>query len=386
MNLIGGRRAWTVDTNLTGLYKQILGYFREPVHTHSRFALTIFFFLSLVVAPRLAKAQTFTLSSAPGGITLTPAGSNYAGSFGTLNALGIGTPAAGVTVIPVGGGALYRTTYQLAVTGLVGTHKAGVTGYASTNFAHPTALIMESCPSTSACNTSGVFSAMSTSSATPTTVVAAPGIPNSTVTAGLAIFVPDNNGASAFAGTDSAVITLNMTDLTNNKPIGTVTISLNSPSETLQTSVQLTLATAPGGVTIAAASDYSLSFSNVNGLGIGPLAGLTTTSVSGGIVYATPYLLQPAFSNFSSTTSTLSVYVSSNFAHSAILQADDATASGGPFSAISTSAGSPTQITTSAASRSSVTRYLGLFVSNINGPTAITGADTATLTFTLTVP
>ncbi len=386
MKLIGGRRTWTVDANLTGLYEQILGYFRDGVHKHSRFALTIFFFVTLAVAPRPAKAQTFTLGSAPGGITLTPAGSNYAGSFGTLNALGIGTPSSGVTVIPLANGALYLTTYRLTASGLPGPHTAGVTGYVSTNFAHPTALIIESCPSTSACNTSGAFSVMSTSSAAPTSVIAAPGIPNSTVTAGLAIFVPDNNGASAFAGTDSAVITLNMTDLTNNKPIGTLTISLNSPSETLQTSVQLTLATAPGGVTIAAASDYSLSFSNVNGLGIGPLAGLTTSSVGGGIVYSTPYLLQPAFSNFNSTTSTLSVYVSSNFAHPAILQADDATASGGPFTAISTSAGSPTQITTSAASRSAVTRYLGLFVSNINGPSAFTGADTATLTFTLTVP
>jgi hypothetical protein len=65
---------------------------------------------------------------------------------------------------------------------------------------------------------------------------------------------------------------------------------------------------------------------------------------------------------------------------------DDAAASGGPYTAISTSAGSPTQITTSAASRSPLTRYLGLLVSNINGVSAFTGADTAALTFTLTVP
>jgi hypothetical protein len=355
------------------------------MQTQSRLALTILFLLTFTAVLRAASA-TFTLGSAPGGITLTQAGTNYSGSFGTVNAMGIGTPAAGVTVIPVAGGAIYLTTYQLTVSGLPNPHTAGVTAYVSTNFAHPTALIMESCPNTSACNTSGAFSAMSTNSATPTTVIGAPGITDSTVTAGLAIFVPDNNGAAAFAGTDSAVVTLTMTDLWNNKPVATLTISLNSPSETLQTSMQLTLATAPGGVTIAAASDYSLSFSNVNGLGISPLAGLTTTSTGGGIVYSTPYLLQPAFSNFSSTTCTLSVYVSSNFAHPAILQADDANASGRPFTAISTSAGSPTQITTSAASRSSVTRYLGLFVSNINGPSAFTGADTATLTFSLTVP
>jgi len=375
-----------VTANLTAMYRQKLGYFRERAHTRSRFALTIFFFLTIALAPRPANGQTFTLSSAPFGIVLTPAGTNYSGSFGTLNALGIGTPAAGVTVIPLSNGALYLTTYRLTVSGLVGSHTAGVTGYVSTNFSHPAALVMESCPSTSACNTSGAFSTFSTNSATPTTVIAPPGIPNFTVTAGLAIFVPDNNGASAFAGTDSAQITLNMTNLTNNKPIGTVTISLNSPSETLQTAVKLTLATAPGGVTVTTAADYSMSFGNVNGLGIGPLAGLTTSSVAGGIIYSTPYLLQPAFTDFSFTTATLQVYASSNFAHPTILQMDDAAASGGPYTAISTSAGSPTQITTSAASRSPLTRYLGLLVSNINGVSAFTGADTAALTFTLTVP
>jgi hypothetical protein len=286
----------------------------------------------------------------------------------------------------VAGGAIYMTTYRLTVSGLPKPHTAVATAYVSTNFAHPTALIMESCLSTSACNTDTDYSVMSTSSAAPTTVIAPPGIPDSTVTAGLAIFVPDNNGAGAYSGTDNAVITIVMTNFWNNKEIGTLTISLNNPSQTLQTAVQLTLATAPGGVTIAAASDYSLSFNNVNGLGIGPLAGLTTTSVGGGIVYSTPYLLEPAFSNFASTTSTLSVHVSSNFAHPAILEADDATASGGPFTAISLNAAAPTQLSTSAASRSPVTRYLGLFVSNINGPSAFTGADTATLTFTLTVP
>ena len=36
---------------------------------------------------------------------------------------------------------------------------------------------------------------MSLLAAAPTTVVAAPGISNQTVTVGLGIFVPDNNGA-----------------------------------------------------------------------------------------------------------------------------------------------------------------------------------------------
>ena len=65
--------------------------------------------------------------------------------------------------------------------------------------------------------------------AAPTTVVAAPGINNQTVTAGLAIFVPDNNGASAFTGVDTARITLTATDTTNNKDFATVEIRLDTP-------------------------------------------------------------------------------------------------------------------------------------------------------------
>ncbi|MGC2697794.1 MAG: hypothetical protein WA738_18560, partial [Candidatus Angelobacter sp.] len=64
----------------------------------------------------------------------------------------------------------------------------------------------------------------------------------------------------------------------------------------------------------------------------------------------------------------------------------DASASGGPYNTIGTTAGTATQITNTAANRSTVTRFLGLFVSNVNGATAFTGGDAATMTFTMTVP
>jgi len=357
-------------------------------HGVSFSALVILAFI-LMAPARQAGAQTFSLSSAPGGITLTVGGggNRYSGQFGTMNALGIGTPSAGVTVIPLSNGALYYTPYRLTVTGLAANHKAGVTGFVSTNFGHPAALIMQSCPSTSSCNSSAQFSAMSTIAGAPTTIVPAPGIGNSTVTAGLAIFLPDNNGATAFTGLDTARLSLTMTDLTNNQVVGTIEIRLNSPQgETVQDAVRLTLATASGGLTVTPSADFSMNFGNVNGLGFGPGAGLTTVAAAGGVIYSTPYVLQPTFTDFTSTTATIKTFVSTNFAHPAVLQLRDAAASAGPYTNIGTTAGTATQITNTAANRSSITRFLGLFVSNTNGATAFAGSDAATLTFTLTVP
>ena len=304
-----------------------------------------------------------------------------------MNALGIGTPATGVTVIPLSNGALYLTHYQITISGLPNPHRGAVTAFVNSNFTHPAALILQSCPSSSACNASGNFSAMSLLAAAPTTVVAAPGITDQTVTAGLAIFVPDNNGASSFTGVDTARITFTATDTTNNKNFATAEIRLDTPvGETVQTAVRLTLATATGGLTITPGADFSMNFGNVNGLGFGPGAGLTTVAAAGGVVYSTPYVLQPAFSAFRSTTGTIKTFVSTTFAHPTILTLRDASASAGPYNNIGTTAGTATQITATAADRSSITRFLGLFVSNTNGATAFRGSDSATLTFTITVP
>jgi hypothetical protein len=220
----------------------------------------------------------------------------------------------------------------------------------------------------------------------PSTVVATLG--NATVTGGIGIFVPDNDGATAFAGVDNtAIVTYVMRDVSNNNILQTATWSFNAtPNNTIQTAVQLTLATATGGLTVTPANNYSMNFGNVNGLGFGPAAGLTTVPAAGGVVYSTPYLIQPVFTDFTSTTATIKVFASTNFAHPTILQARDGTASAGTFNNIGLTAGTATQITAAATDRSSITRFLGLFVSNINGPTSLRGGDNATLTFTMTVP
>jgi hypothetical protein len=338
--------------------------------------------------PVQAQNGTFTVSAAPGGIALAAGGGGtLSGQFGTMNALGIGTPGAGVTVIPLSNGALYLTHYQINISGLPNPHQGAVTAFVNSNFTHPAALVMQSCPSSSTCNASGSYSAISLNAGAPTTVIAAPGISNQTVTVGLAVFVPDNNGAASFTGTDTARITLTATDTTNNKNFATAEIRLDTPvGETVQSAVRLTLATATSGLTISPGADFSMNFGNVNGLGFSPSAGLTTVAAAGGIVYSTSYLLQPAFSAFRSTTATIKTFVSSPFAHPTILILRDAAASAGPYNNIGTTAGTATQITNTAADRSSITRFLGLFVSNTNGATAFQGSDSATLTFTMTVP
>src|SRR5579864_5408427 len=349
------------------------------------FRALIILVLALVAIPRPAAAQGATMQLIPvaGGLTGTQVGNNYFTSFGTMNSLGIGAPGAGITVAPLSNGALYFSEYQIIIAGLRGTHKAGITAFVSTNFVHPAAEILQNCPSTATCTASGSYSAMSTNALTPTNVVAAPGVGNTTVTVGVGIFLPDNDGASAYTGNDTVAFTLTLTDLTNGRVQMTSTVFLNTPAETVQDAVRMTLSTATGGLTVTPAADYSMNFGNVNGLGIGPAAGLTTVSVAGGKVYSTPYLLNPVFTDFTSTTATIKVALTTNFAHPVILQLDDSGNSGGPFAQITPAA---LQITKTAGDRSSITRYLGLFVSNTNGAGAFTGSDTATLTFTMTVP
>src|SRR5579871_3527774 len=68
--------------------------------------------------PAEAQNGTFTVSAAPGGITLAAGGGGtLSGQFGAMNGLGIGTPGTGVTVIPLSNGALYITHYQITISG-----------------------------------------------------------------------------------------------------------------------------------------------------------------------------------------------------------------------------------------------------------------------------
>ena len=347
--------------------------------------LSLLIVAMLLVSP-LARG-TLTLQTGTG-IVIGGAHPNFTGTLGNVNGLGVGTPSAGVNVITTGvtGGVLYTTPYVLNMSGLPGGNSATVTAYVSTNFAHPAILNLYSCPINTSCTTFSSFTDLSTSPAAPTTVIPSPGVENnSSSTAYLGLFVANTNGASAFTGANSATITFVATRVSNGSTNDTVKLALNN--ETVQNAVQLLMATASGlAITTGSGTDFAMNFGNVNGLGIAPPAGLTVTSVAGGVVYATSYFLQPTFSSFTSTTGTLKAYVSTDFANDTVLQLDTATAIGGPFTAISKTSAAQTMLTSSAASGTNFTGYLGLFVSNVNGTGAFNGADSAILTYTLTVP
>jgi len=331
--------------------------------------------------------QDIALQTASGGVTISGSGP-FTSGFGNVNGLGAGTTPTGLTLVTSGvsGGVLYTTPYNIRISGASTSHPAAVSIYMSTNFGHPSNLILKSCYPSSSCTSAASYGAVSTSSASPTPVISAPGLNNSTVTASFALFVSNTSGTGFFSGTDTAAVTFLVYDASNMSLKHTYVLNLTSPATNVQTAVRLTLGTASGGVTISPASDYSMSYGNVNGLGIGPSSGLTVVSASGGVIYTTPYLLQPSFSSFSTSTATLKAYVSLDFVHPAIVEMRNASSSGGPYAAISKSSGSQTSLTATAASGTAVTRYLGLFVANTNGASAFTGADNARLTYTLTAP
>jgi hypothetical protein len=329
-----------------------------------------------------------------GGVTISGSSPSFKSGYGNVNGLGVGTPGAGISILTTGvaAGVFYTTPYDIVLSAMTATHKAKVTVYVSTQFAHPTVLYLLSCYPSGGCTTGASYTTISINAGAPTTVIASPGVANGTYIGSLALFVSNANGGGTFTGADTATLTFTATDL-NNSNTSTVTLALNTPNETVQTALQLLLATATGGLTISPASDFSASYGNTNGLGVGtPSSGLTLVSATGGVIYSTPYYLEPSFSSFASTTGSVGIYVSTAFAHPNTLTLKDAATSGGPYTSISTSSSSPTSITTSASSGSTITRYLGLFVSSSNGAGAFpgtagaSGADAATLTYSFTVP
>lgn len=166
---------------------------------------------------------------------------------------------------------------------------------------------------------------------------------------------------------------------------------------TVQKAIALTLSqgASGGACTVTAASDYSMAFGNVDALGINtPTCGSKFDPATPGTspsAYYTDYRLTPMFTNQASTTSTVTAYVSTNFATLSsilsVVQASSAPGSIAALSAMSTSSGSPTSIGTSLASGTAITRYIGVTVQPTNsGSATVSGSDTATITYTMTVP
>jgi hypothetical protein len=193
-------------------------------------------------------------------------------------------------------------------------------------------------------------------------------------------------------------IALAQTQATNtNKVSPTLQVSAN-----VQKAVQLTLSTgtvaaAHCAVAPGAGTDYSMNFGTVDGLGIN--AGNcnkfspTTPGVSNA-VYWSDYQLTPVFSSQSVSTNTITAQVTTTFGGVAngtsnlIIVRDSANSSTLPASAASFSnmgSAAADTIATNAANGTALTRYIGIAVTPANGASVLTGNQSATVTFTLTV-
>ena len=352
-----------------------------------RNALLVLLVLPLYGAP--AHAATISLSSSASGVTLGGSGTAATMSLGSGNGLGVGTEAAGVGRVTLGTGPAYTSPFTISLTGWGGSPSISVTAYVSTNFAHgsgATPLLRSTYCLAADCTVAANHGTLSTSSASPTAIRAG-AVNNTTFASNTGALIVYVNGATAFTGTETATITFKAVDLNN--PSRTASASL-TVSATVQTAVEFSVDTG-GGLPVSAggSTDYVIDFGTVDGLGVSSGNGATRTTSASGALYSTSYLVRPAFSSMASTTGSVSMYVSSNFAHTGLLQLQhSASGASNGFSAVSTnsSLAAQTVISASATSRTGITRYLGLFVFAVNGAAAFVGADSAVITYTLIVP
>src|SRR5262245_51328655 len=187
---------------------------------------------------------------------------------------------------------------------------------------------------------------------------------------------------------------------------GTQATNTNTVAPTLQISanvqkaIRLTLSTgtavATPHCTVTATGgtpDYTMNFGTVDALAINaPSCGSVFAPAVPGAdsaIYWSDYNLTPVFTGQSTTNNTITAKVTTNFTAADISVVRDSANSNtvpttaGQFTAVST--GTPDTIVTNAANGTAVTRFIGVAVAPTNGAGTLTGAQTATVTFTLTV-
>jgi len=160
---------------------------------------------------------------------------------------------------------------------------------------------------------------------------------------------------------------------------------------TVQDAIQLTLAAGAGcAVTTGSGTDYSMNFGNVDALGINaPTCGsqfAPTTPGTTNAAYYTDYKLTPIFTSQAVSTNTLKAYVSTGFskANLSVVYATSVPATIAGLSAMGTTPATANTLATNATSGTALTQYLGVEIAPTNGA-SLTGADSATITYTLTV-
>jgi len=158
-----------------------------------------------------------------------------------------------------------------------------------------------------------------------------------------------------------------------------------------QNALQLDISTAAGGATVVGATGnsstgvFSLDFGNVNGLGIGtPTAGVSVAISAGGATYTSPISLTPRYSGHVNNTASISILLdgTAGDANGRAATREGAAAA----SVVAPSTTVPNIFTSSAANGTAVTRYVGYFVSNANGASAVNGAMSSRLIYEITIP
>lgn len=151
-------------------------------------------------------------------------------------------------------------------------------------------------------------------------------------------------------------------------------------SATVQTAVQLNISTGSGGATVSGSNAtglFSLSFGNINGLGLGtPAAGVSVVADASGALYKTPINLTPVYSGF--TTETATIEVEQDAAGDTAL-AREGNSSISSSSTVSTS--TPASVASGAESGVAIERYVGMYAARSEAA----GAKSATLIYTITV-
>ena len=184
------------------------------------------------------------------------------------------------------------------------------------------------------------------------------------------------------------------TQATNNNKVSP-TLQIQA---TVQSAVRLTLQTGTAAVTHCAVTnpgptDYTMNFGTVDALAINAgncnVFAPTTPGVSPAI-YWSDYDLTPVFTGQTTTNNTITAQVTTNFAATTGLAVvrDSANSSTVPVGVASFTAmgvGSADTIATNAANGTQIIRFIGVQVSPNNTATTTNGAQTATVTFTLTV-
>lgn len=171
-------------------------------------------------------------------------------------------------------------------------------------------------------------------------------------------------------------------------------------SATVQSAVRLTLSTGTAATPHCTVTptggtpDYTVSFGTVDALAINaPTCGSVFAPAVPGTdsaIYWSDYNLTPVFTGQSTTNNTITAKVTTNFTAADIAVVRDSANSStvptaaGQFTPLATGATADT-IATNAANGSALTRFIGVAVSPTNGAGTLTGAQTATVTFTLTV-